>query len=211
MGLDLNDLEKKLDDSLKLESKHSFSEWLNGKRKVKSVCYPSLYVRNIHHTSKNKTTMREWIEVDPSKENTINNEDVWGFHKDRKEIHLLPEDTWVPLNMYSHYMPVERPEPPSESREIPDVPVDGLEKLHEGVDAEKRWMSRDLFPGKKFYDKRGKKHHIVSLSYDEGEVIVTYKRFHISKGWIYTTELLRLFESDFYDPAPNKFWYHYGV
>lgn len=54
----------------------------------------------------------EWIKIDPNKEDTIPDENVWVFHIERQEVQFAPRGKWLPLNTYSHYKLIKKPKPP---------------------------------------------------------------------------------------------------
>lgn len=58
--------------------------------------------------------MSKWIKIDPSKKDTIPDDNVWVFHIERQEVQFMPQGEWIPLNTYSHYKLIEKPEPPKE-------------------------------------------------------------------------------------------------
>ncbi len=54
----------------------------------------------------------KWIKIDPTKKDTIPDENVWVFHIEKQEVQFMPQGVWIPLNTYSYYKLIEKPEPP---------------------------------------------------------------------------------------------------
>jgi hypothetical protein len=54
----------------------------------------------------------EWIQIDPNKILTIPRADCWVFNMRTKKVEFSQREVWLPLNTYSHYKIVKKPEPP---------------------------------------------------------------------------------------------------
>lgn len=59
-----------------------------------------------------KTNDMKWIKIDPTKKDTIPDENVWVFHIEKQEVQFMLQGEWIPLNTYSHYKLIEKPKPP---------------------------------------------------------------------------------------------------